>query len=443
MVSKEQLRFDTLKVRGGYDSRQHNYAVSVPIYQTAGFDFGDTARGSRLFSLEEEGYLYTRVGNPTVQVLEQRLAALDGASGAVATASGMAAVTYALLNVAEGGGRILTTPHLYGGTVDAFKKLYPKFGIQIDVSEQFDHPAVLEEEIREDTKALFVESISNPNGVVADIEALAEVAHRHGIPLIVDNTFATPYLLNPLRHGADIVIYSATKALNGHGNVIAGLVLEKGGFDWANGNFPHFQEPYYTLRDEHGRERTFLEVLPDFPFTGRIRLNYLNYFGAALSPFDAYLVLLGLETLSERVRKQVENTEKVIRYLESHDRVAWVKHPLANNSPYRQLADKYLPRGAGSIFTFGLKATIEESEAFINAAKVFSYHANVGDSRSLIINPPKTTHSELTPEQQRLGDISPETIRLSIGLEDPDDLIEDLEQAFAAAFAAPVSAHTS
>ncbi|MDF2927411.1 MAG: O-acetyl-L-homoserine sulfhydrylase-related protein [Paenibacillaceae bacterium] len=436
-MADNKLRFDTLKVRGGYDSERHNYAVSVPIYQTAGFDFGNTARGAALFSLEEQGYLYTRVGNPTVEVLEQRVAALDGASGAVALASGMAAVSYTLLNVAEGGGRILTTPHLYGGTVDGLKKLFPKLGITIDVSDQFDFPEALEQEILPDTKAIFVESISNPNGVVADIEGLAQVAHRHGIPLIVDNTFATPYLLNPIRYGADIVIYSATKALNGHGNAIAGLVLEQGGFKWDSGRFPQFEEPYYTLRDATGRERTYLEALPDFPFTGRIRLNYLNYFGAALSPFDAYLVLLGLETLSERVGKQVGTAEKLVRYLESHDRVAWVKHPAAKGSPYRQLADRYLPRGAGAIFTFGLKATVEEAESFIDATRVFSYHANVGDSRSLIINPAKTTHSELTPAEQRRGDIQAETIRLSIGLEDPDDLIEDLEQAFAAVF--PVS----
>jgi O-acetylhomoserine (thiol)-lyase len=435
-MAQEQFRFDTLKVRGGYNSEQHNYAVSVPIYQTAGFDLGDTARGSRLFSLEEQGFLYTRVGNPTVDVLERRVAALDGAAGAVAVASGMAAISYAILNVAEEGGRILTTPNLYGGSVDGFKKLYPKFGIAIDVSDRFDDPEALEQDIREDTKAIFVESISNPNGVVADLEALAQLAHLHGIPLIVDNTFATPYLLNPFKHGADIVIYSATKALNGHGNAIAGLVLESGRFNWANGKFPHFEEPYYTLRDEHGRERTFLEVLPDFPFTGRIRLNYLNYFGAALSPFDAYLVLLGLETLSERVRKQVDNAQRIVRYLEKHELVAWVKHPSAWNSPYRKLADKYLPRGAGAIFTFGLKATAEETEAFIDATRVFSYHANVGDARSLIINPPKTTHSELTPREQARGDIPAETVRLSIGLEDPDDLIEDLEQAFAAAFPA-------
>lgn len=431
-MSENGYQFDTLKIRAGYNPAEHNQAVSVPIYQTASYDLGDTDRATRLFSFTEAGWLYTRVNNPTVGTLELRAAALDGAAAAVATASGMAAISYTLFNVAEGGGHILASAYLYGGSVDSFKKLYPKYGIQIDQSRNFDNPAELEKEIRPDTKALFVESISNPNGAVADLEALAEIAHRHGIPLIVDNTFATPYLLNPIKYGADIVVYSATKALSGHGNTIAGLIVESGKFPFGNGKFPQFTEAHYTLRDSEDNDRSFLEVFPEAPFTARVRLLYLNYFGAALGPFDAYLVLLGIETLSERVAKQISNTEKILRYLEQNKWVSWIKHPHAAGNPYKALADKYLPKGAGSVFSFGFNGTVEQSEKFLNAIKLFSYHVNVGDARSLIVNSPKTTHSELTPREKELADITADTIRLSIGLEDADDLIADLEQAFAA-----------
>ncbi|MGF7429223.1 aminotransferase class I/II-fold pyridoxal phosphate-dependent enzyme [Thermoanaerobacterium thermosaccharolyticum] len=433
-MAGEKLRFDTLKVRGGYDPKENNFSVSVPIYQSAAFDLGNTERASKLFSFSEFGFIYTRVGNPTVAVLERRVAELDDAAGAVALGSGMAALTYTLFNLAEGGGRILTTPRLYGGTFDSFKKIYPKFGIEIDYVEDPDDPASFENVIKDDTKAIFVETISNPNGAIADIEVLSEIAHNHNIPLVVDNTFATPYLLNPFKFGADIIVYSATKALNGHGNVIAGLVLESGKFNWANGKFPQFTEPQYTLRDLNGNERSILDVFPQFPFTARIRNNYLAYFGAALGPFDAYLALIGLETLSERIRKQVSSTEKLIQYLEGKKEVAWIKYPLAKGSPYKLLAEKYLPKGAGSVFTFGFNGTDDQLNKFLDSLKIFSFHANVGDARSLIINSPKTTHGELTKEEQNRAGITPDTIRISVGLEDPDDLIEDLEQAFNKAF---------
>lgn len=434
-MSLEKPEFDTLKVRAGYDPKEHNNAVSVPIYQTAAFELGDTERAGRLFSFSEAAPIYTRIANPTVGVLEQRAAALDGAAGAVATGSGMAAVSYALLNAAGKGGRILTSVCLYGGTVDSFSRIYPDFGIAVDLAKNPDDPGSFEKAIRPDTKAIFVESISNPNSTVADLEALAEAAHRHDIPLIVDNTLATPYLLNPFRFGADVVVYSATKALSGHGNVIAGLVLESGTFNWANGKFPQFEKPLYFLRDTNGKERSILDVFPEAPFTGRIRAVFLNYLGAALGPFDAYLTLLGLETLSERVSKQVKNTEQVIRYLETQTHVSWVKHPYAKNSPYHALAERYLPRGAGSVLTFGLKGTQEQNDRFLNSVRLLSYHPNVGDARSLIINSPKTTHGELNEELQKKAGIAPETIRLSIGLEDAKDIIADLDQAFDRAFA--------
>jgi O-acetylhomoserine (thiol)-lyase len=433
-MAKEGLNFDTIKVRGGYDSKDHNYAVSVPIYQTASYDVGDPERFERLKNLTEAGYIYTRIGNPTVGVLENRVAQLDGASGAIAVASGMAAIAYTILNVAENGGRILTTEQLYGGTFDGFKKIYPKFGINIDKVKNARDPEEFRKSIKEDTKAIYVESISNPNNIVADIEALANIAHENNIPLIVDNTFATPYLLNPIKYGADIVVYSATKALNGHGNVIAGLILEGNNFNWANGKFPQFTEKYYTLRDANDNERSYLEAFPSFPFTGRVRMNYLAYLGATLSPFDAYLVLLGIETLSERVQKQVTSAEKIVKYLESNDKVAWVNYPKAQDSKDKELANKYLPKGAGSTFTFGFKGTDEQISKLIKAVKLFGYQANVGDARSLIVNSPKTTHGELTPKEKEIANILPETIRLSIGLEDSDDLIADLKQAFEKAF---------
>jgi len=431
----DQHSFDTLKVRAGYDPAEHNYSTSVPIYQTTSFNIGSVERADRLIHFEELGFLYSRVGNPTTDVLERRISALDGAAGAVAVSSGMAAVTYSLLNAAEGGGRILTTTQLYGGTVDSFKKVYRPYGIVIDNVAHGEDAQSFAAAIKEDTKAIFVESISNPNAVVADLEAIAEIAHQHNIPLIVDNTFATPYLLNPIRYGADVVVYSATKGLTGHGNIIAGLILESGKFNWDNGKFPHFAEKQYTLRDREDKLRSVLEVYPVAPFTLRVRMQYVVYFGSALSPFDAYLALLGVDTLSERVQKQVSNTEKIVRYLENHPHVDWVKHPSAKLSPYRKLAAKYLPKGAGSTFTFGFKGTIAESEKFIEAVNLFNYQANVGDARSLIINSPKTTHRELNDEEKVAADIPPEAIRLSIGLEDADDLIADLEQAFKSVFA--------
>lgn len=429
-LEKNVYRFDTQRLRAGYDPKEHNYAVSPPIYQTTSFDFRDVEHAKALFGIRELGNLYTRIGNPTVGVLEQRVAALDGASGAVALASGMAAISYTLLNVGEGGGRILTSPYLYGGSADSFKKVYPKFGITFDFAKNIENPQKLSDEIKPDTKAIYVESISNPNGVLLDIDAIAKVAHKHGIPLIVDNTVATPYLYNPIAHGADIVVYSATKGLTGHGNVIAGLVLESGKFNWQSDKFPQFSEKYYTLRDINDNNRSFLEVFPEAPFTGRIRFNYLNYFGAALSPFDSYLVLIGLETLSERIEKQVRNAGILAEYLKNHKSVEWVRYPGLKDSPYHELAQRDFPKGAGGILSFGFKGTTEQREAFLNSVKLFHYHVNIGDARSLIVNSPQTTHSELEPDEKKIADIPENLIRISAGLEDPADLIADLEQAF-------------
>ncbi|MDR1082486.1 MAG: aminotransferase class I/II-fold pyridoxal phosphate-dependent enzyme [Coriobacteriales bacterium] len=426
-------RFDTLKVRGAYNPDEHNHAFSVPIYQTASYEMGDAARGERLFRQEELGFLYTRVGNPTVDVLEKRVAQLDGAVAAIALASGMAAVSHSILNLADAGDHIVSSPYLYGGTFDLFKSILPRYGITVDIA-----PSLAEEDlqklIKPTTKALFIESIANPTGYVADIAALAKLAHRNNIPLIVDNTFATPYLIRPIEHGADIVVYSATKGLGGHGSIIAGLILEAGTFDYGNGKFPQFTDKGYTLRDRNDVYRGFLEVFPKTPFTARARLALLNYLGAALGPFDAYLALLGIETLSERIEKQLANTRALIDWLQDNEHVLWVDYASLPESPNYELASRYAPKGSGTIFTFGFKGSIEEQEAFINATRLFSYQVNVGDAKSLIVNNAKTTHSELPPEEQKAADLPPETVRLSIGLEDPRDLIDDLEQAFAVVF---------
>lgn len=425
-------KFDTKKLHAGYDAAAHNYAVSVPIYATTAFELGSVAHSDEMFSFDSWDPLYSRLSNPTTDVLEARIMELHDATACVSLASGMAAVTNALLNVTAGSGRILATPRLYGGSIDSFTQVFRESNVGYDIVVDPDDPAAYEALIKEDTKVIFIESLTNPNATVLDLEAIADVAHRHGIPLIVDNTLATPYLLNPFEFGADVVVYSATKGLAGHGNVIAGLIVENNQFDWTNGKFPQFLDTPYFLRGQDGSSRNYLDVFPDGPFTGRIRGIHLNYLGAALAPFSGYLVLLGLETLSERVEKQLHNTRKIIDYLETRigKEVLWVKHPWAKGNPYAELARKYFPKGAGSILSFGLSGSKEQRTTFLEAVRIFGFQANIGDAKSLIINPSTTTHTELEPDLQKAADISDETIRLSIGLEDADDLIADLEQAF-------------
>jgi O-acetylhomoserine (thiol)-lyase len=422
-MSAQQQQFDTLRIRAGYNPAEHNNSIQVPIYQTAAFDLISTERANRILRFEELAYVYTRVGNPTLAALEARVAALDGATAAVSVASGMAAISYAILNAAEGG-RAIVAGQIYGGTYDAYKKIFPTLGVQVDIINDVNDLKAIKAAIKKDTKAIFIESISNPLNVIADIEAIANLAHENGLPLIVDNTLGTPYLINPIKYGADIVVYSATKALSGHGSVIAGLILESGKFNWAGGRHPHFTEKVFTLGD-----RTILEALPNLPFTGRIRGNYLALLGATLSPFDAYLVIQGIETLSERLKKQSDSALKIAEFLAKHPKVTWVSHPSLPTSKYYDLGKKYLKKGAGGIFSFGLKGTEEDISKFISKLKLFSYHANLGDARSLVINSAHTTHHELTEEEQQSVGIAQETIRLSIGLEDVRDLIADLKQA--------------
>ena len=412
-----EYKFDTLKVRAGYNPKDHNDAVSVPIYSTASYEIGDALRFERIAAGEENGHLYSRLSNPTVAVLEERVNELEGGVAAVAVASGMAAITYSLLAVTERGGRILTTQQLYGGTIYNLDSLLPKFGVKIDKVKNDSSIDEFRKNIRDDTKAIFVESISNPRAVISGIEALAELAHEHNIPLIVDNTFATPYLFNPIRFGADIVVHSATKALNGHGNTIGGIVVDSGNFDWNNGKFPQFNEPDVMLKDLQGKNRSFNEMFGNSALAGKIRLDYVTNFGAVISPFSAYLILLGIETLSERVDKQVANTRKIVNFLKTSDAVKWIRYPELEDSQYKKLADKYYKKGVGSTFSFGFNGNADQIYKLIDSVELFSYQANVGDARSLIVNVQKTTHGELSEEEFKLADI-------------PEDLINDLKQAF-------------
>lgn len=423
------LKFDTQKIKAGYDPLQNNLAISPPIYQTTAYDFKNTEHAQNLFTYKEAGFLYTRVGNPTVNFFSERVKALDGAKNAVAVGSGMAAISYTLLNLAAKGGTILASPYLYGGSIDAFDRLFPELGVTIKLTDAVLDPEKLEAEITDDVKAIYVESISNPNAYLLDIDAISEVAHKHGVPVVVDNTLATPYLYRPLEHGADIVVYSATKALTGHGNIIAGLILDNGDMSlYTKERYPQFYEPIVMLQG-----KSTADIFPDNFFIFRATLVYLNLLGAALSPQDAYLGIIGLETLSERVAKQTKNAEKLVKYLESSPAVEWVRHPSAKDYKFKALADKHLTNGGGGLLSFGIKGTPEQEETFINNIKLFHYHVNLGDARSLIVDPPNTTHSELTDEEKVLADIPSNLIRISAGLEDADDLIDDLEQAFKAA----------
>ncbi len=422
--------FDTLRIRAGYKSSEHNWAVQTPIYQTASFDLGSVDRAKALWAMEEFGGIYTRVGNPTVTALENRVAALDDAHGALALASGMAAISFVVLALTEGGGNIVAPHSLYGGSEDSFSHFYSRFGSNIKfVKDRFDINS-FEAEIDDKTRGIYIETISNPNAELYDYEALSELAHKHGIPLIVDNTVATPYLFNPFKHGADITIYSATKGLGGHGNVIAGLILESGKFNYSKEKYPQFYEKSYKIRDINGNSRSPFDIDPQGPLLIHLRAFYLEFIGAALGPFDAFLIMQGIDTLSERLEKETRNAEKIVSYLEKSKYVGWVKHPSSEKSAFRELAKKYFPKGAGAILSFGFLGSEKQLNTFIQHLNYFSYHVNIGDVRSLIVNSPKTTHAELDELHLKQAGIEENTVRISAGLESADDLISDLDQAF-------------
>jgi len=430
-MNAEQLQerewgFDTLALHAGQEPDPTTGARAVPIFQSSSFVLGDTARASRLFSLEEVGNVYTRIMNPTQNAFEERLAALEGGVGALATASGQAAITYAILNLAQSGDEVVSSSTLYGGTYNLFHHTLPKLGIKVVFVDPSD-PEHFRAAITERTKAVYGEIIGNPKLDVLDLEAVAAIAHANGIPLIIDNTFATPYLSRPIEWGADIVVHSATKFIGGHGTSIGGAIVDSGKFDWTKGRFPGIAEPDPSY---HGI--SYVETFGELAYIIKARVTLLRDTGAALSPFNSFLFLQGLETLSLRMDRHVSNTLTVARFLLGHPEVSWVNYPGLADSPSHALAQKFLPKGAGAILTFGVKGGSAAALRLIDALKLFSHLANVGDAKSLVIHPASTTHQQLDAGQQLSSGVSGDLVRLSIGLEDPADLIYDLEKGLAA-----------
>jgi len=423
-VSQRKLGFDTLQVHAGQIPDPVTGARAVPIYQTTSYVFKDTDHAAKLFALEEEGNIYTRIMNPTTDVFEKRMAALEGGVGALAVASGSAAVMYSILNIASAGDEIVSASTLYGGTYNLFSSTLSKLGIKV-IFVNPDDPDNFRKAITDKTKALFIETIGNPGINLVDIEAVAKIAHDNGIPLIVDNTFGTPYLIRPIEYGADIVVHSATKFIGGHGTSIGGVIVDSGKFDWeASGKFPGLTQPDPSY---HGL--VYTKAFGAAAYIVKARAQLLRDTGACISPFNSFLLLMGLETLSLRVEKHVSNTRKIVEYLKSHPAVSWVNYPNLEGNKYYDLAQKYFPKGAGSIFTFGIKGDIDACKRFINSLEIFSHLANVADAKSLVIHPASTTHAQLSEEEQRAAGVTPDMIRISVGIEDVNDLIYDLEQA--------------
>ena len=414
-------KFETLQLHAGH-TVDATGSRAVPIYQTTSYVFKDAEQAAGRFALTDAGPIYTRLGNPTQDVLEGRVAALEGGAGAIAVASGSAAITYAIQNVASAGDNIVAASTLYGGTYNLFSATLPRFGI----TTKFVNPDNLDEfkaAIDDNTKAVYVESVGNPGANLVDLEAIAEIAHAHGIIVIVDNTFGTPYLFRPFEHGADVVVHSATKYLGGHGTTIAGVIVESGKFDYkASGRYPGFVEG-----DVHYNCLVYGDL--PIPFTVKVRAQLLRDTGASITPLAAWLIIQGIETLSLRVERHVENTRKVVDFLVNHPKIAYVNYPELPNSPYKALADKYFPNGVGAVFTFGVKGGKEEGIKFVDALEIFSNLANVADAKSLVIHPASTTHAQLSPEEQLTAGVKPEQLRVSIGIENVDDIIADLAQA--------------
>ncbi len=423
-MSEQKYKFDTLQVHAGQESPDPaTDARAVPVYQTTSYVFKDTDEAEGRFGLKRGGNIYSRLTNPTTDVFEQRIAALEGGTAALGTASGAAAITYAILNVAGTGDHIVSASTLYGGTYNLFATTLPRYGITTTFVNP-DDPENFRKAINEKTKAVYYETLGNPGINVIDFDAVAKIAHEAGVPVIVDNTFATPYLFRPFEHGADVVVHSATKFIGGHGTAIGGVIVDGGSFDWAaSGKFPGFTEPDETY---HGIRYVDLGGVA---FVTKVRTQLLRDIGATQAPWHSWLFIQSLETLSLRVARHVSNTEKIVKFLSEHPKVESVNYPGLPSNPYYALAQKYLPKGAGSIFTFAVKGGEASARKFIDALEIFSQLANVADAKSLVIHPSSTTHQQLTPEEQKAAGFGPETIRLSIGIEDPDDLIADLDQA--------------
>ncbi len=426
----ENWSFETKQIHAGQTPDPTTGARALPIYQTTSYAFRDTQHAADLFGLAEPGNIYTRIMNPTQDVVEQRIAALEGGVGALLVASGQAATTGALTNVAEAGDHVVASASLYGGTDSLLRHTFPKLGISVSFVADPSDPNEWRAAATENTKAFFGETVGNPKGDILDLEAISAVAKEVGVPFIVDNTVATPYLLNPLAHGADTVVHSATKYIGGHGTAIGGVVVDGGTFDYAahGDKFPGFVNP-----DESYHGLKFAEALGPAAYLAKLRVQYLRNVGPAIAPFNAFLLAQGLETLSLRVERHVQNAQQVAQWLEARDDVASVGYAGLESSPYHALAQRYLPKGAGAIVTFELPGGVEAGRSFIDALELHSHVANIGDVRSLAIHPASTTHSQLTPEEQAGSGVTPGLVRLAVGLEGIDDILADLDAGFRAA----------
>ena len=419
-----EFKFETLQLHAGQVADATTKSRAVPIYQTTSFVFEDTQEGAELFALQKAGNIYTRITNPTTSAFEERIAALEGGVGALATASGMAALTYTILGLAHAGDHIVAASTIYGGTFNLLKETLPRYGITTTFVD-IDNLEEVEAAIKYNTKLVLIETLGNPVINIPDIEKIAEIAHKHQIPLVADNTFATPYLINVFSHGVDISVHSATKFIGGHGTTIGGVIVDSGKFDWAaSGKFPQFvnEDPSY-------HNLSYTRDVGAAAFIVAARVQLLRDMGAALSPFNSFLLLQGLETLSLRVERHVQNAEKIVDFLVNHPKVEKVNYPKLPDSPYHALAEKYLPKGVGSIFTFHVKGGEAEARKVIDNLEIFSNLANVADAKSLVVHPATTTHAQLSDSDLEAAGVTKNQIRLSIGLENVDDLIEDLRLA--------------
>ena len=429
--------FETLQIHAGQTADPTTGARALPLYQTTAYEFRDTTHAANLFGLAELGNIYTRIMNPTQDAVEQRLAALEGGVAALLLASGSAATTFAILNVAEAGDHIVSSPSLYGGTYNLFHYTLPKFGVEVTFVEDPSDPESWKKAVKPNTKAFFGETVANPKNEILDIRAVADIAHSVGVPLIVDNTVATPYLIKPIDFGADVVVHSATKFLSGHGNAVVGAIIDAGKFDYAQyqDRFPGFNKPDPSY---HGL--VFSQALgvgsafgANLSYIFKIRLQLLRDVGAAVSPFNAWLLAQGLETLSLRIERHIENTKAVAAFLEAHPDVEKVNYAGLASSPWHALAEKYAPKGSGAVLSFELKGGIEAGKKFVESLELFSHVANIGDVRSLVIHPATTTHSQLSPQEQLDAGVTPGLVRLSLGLESIEDIKSDLQAGFEAA----------
>ena len=419
-----EFKFETLQLHAGQVVDATTKSRAVPIYQTTSFVFDDTQEGAELFALQKAGNIYTRITNPTTSAFEERIAALEGGVGALATASGMAALTYTILGLAHAGDHVVAASTIYGGTFNLLKETLPRYGITTTFVD-IDNLEELEAAIKDNTKLVLIETLGNPVINIPDIEKIAEIAHKHQIPLVADNTFVTPYLINVFSHGVDIAVHSATKFIGGHGTTIGGVIVDSGKFDWAaSGKFPQFvnEDPSY-------HNLSYTRDVGAAAFIVAARVQLLRDMGAALSPFNSFLLLQGLETLSLRVERHVQNAEKIVDFLVKHPKVERVNYPKLPDSPYHALAEKYLPKGVGSIFTFHVKGGEAEARKVIDNLEIFSNLANVADAKSLVVHPATTTHAQLSDSDLEAAGVTKNQIRLSIGLENVDDLIEDLRLA--------------